>query len=62
MGPEGFPRIRILHPSVADKLLEMIAREVCEGGLPGVPVWNLSQNVPPPPAKKGKKHFGKKKQ
>lgn len=26
--PGGFPRIRILHPSVADKLLEMVAREV----------------------------------
>ncbi len=45
MCPGGFPRIRILNLSVGEKLLEMVAREVCEGGLPGVPVWNLRQNV-----------------
>ncbi len=36
--PESFPRIRILQPPAADKLIEMVVREVCEAGLPGVPV------------------------
>ncbi len=43
--PGSFPRVRLLQPSAADKLLEMAAREVCEAGLPGVPVWNLPQHV-----------------
>ena len=33
-----FPRIRFLQPSAADKLIQMVAREICEAGLPGVPV------------------------
>ncbi len=43
--PGSFPRVRILQPFAADKLLEMVAREVCEAGLPGVPVWNLPKHV-----------------
>ena len=43
--PGSFPRVRILDTSAADKLLKMVAREVCEAGLPGVPVWNLPQYV-----------------
>ena len=35
----------VLQPSAADKLLDMVAREVCEVGLPGVPVGNLPQHV-----------------
>ena len=43
--PGSFPRMRILQHSAADKLLDMVARKVCEAGLPGVPVWNLPQHV-----------------
>ncbi|KAI4225246.1 MAG: hypothetical protein L6R40_008378, partial [Gallowayella cf. fulva] len=43
--PGSFPRIRILQPRAAYKLLEMVARGVCEAGLPGVPVWNLPQHI-----------------
>jgi len=43
--PGSFPRLRILQPSAADKLLEMVARDVCEVGLPGVPVWSLPRHV-----------------
>lgn len=43
--PGSFPRVRVLQHAAADKLLEMVAREVCEKGLPGVPVWNLPQHV-----------------
>ena len=41
----SFPRLRILQTAAADKLVEMVATEVCEVGLPGVPVWNLPQHV-----------------
>ena len=41
----SFSRMRILQASAADKLLEMIASEVCEAGVPGVPIWNLPKNV-----------------
>lgn len=43
--PGSFPRVRVLQHTAADRLLEMVAREVCERGLPGVPVWNLPQHV-----------------
>lgn len=43
--PGSFPRMRIIQPSAADKLLEMVASEVCEAGLPGVPIWNLPPHV-----------------
>ena len=43
--PGGFPRMRILQSSAANELMQMVARKVCEAGLPGVPVWNLPQNV-----------------
>jgi len=43
--PGGFPRVRILESSAANKLLEMVARKICESGLPGVPVWNFPQHV-----------------
>ena len=34
----GFPRVRILQHLAAVKLLDVLARKVCEAGLPGVPV------------------------
>lgn len=43
--PGSFPRMRILQPSAANKLLDMVAKEVCEAGLPGVPVRNLPQQM-----------------
>ena len=43
--PGSFPRIRILQSLAGDKLLQMIAHEVCDVGLPGVPVWNFPQKI-----------------
>ena len=40
-----FPRLRILQSSAGDQLLEMVARKICKEGLPGVPVWNLLEQV-----------------
>ncbi len=36
-----FPHIRILQSPAGDELLDMVAREVCAAGLPGVPVWKF---------------------
>ena len=41
----SFPRVRILQPCAAVRLLGILAREVCEAGLPGVPVWNFPRHV-----------------
>lgn len=43
--PGSFPRIRILQTLAGDKLLESVAQQLCELGLPGVPVWNLPPKV-----------------
>jgi len=43
--PGSFPRIRILQALAGDELLEIVARQLCEEGLPGMPVWNLPQRV-----------------
>jgi len=45
MQPGRFPRIRILEKVAGDELLSLVARQVCEAGLPGVPVWNLPREV-----------------
>lgn len=39
--PGRFPRIRILEKVAGDELLFLVAHQVCEAGLPGVPVWSL---------------------
>ena len=44
LSPGRFPRIRILHSDAGDKLMQMIAREICNAGVPGIPVWNLPSN------------------
>jgi hypothetical protein len=41
----AFPRIRLLEKEAGDKLLSMVAHHVCENGLPGIPVWNLSRKT-----------------
>jgi hypothetical protein len=43
--PGSFPRIRILQALAGEELLEIVARQLCENGLPGMPVWNLPQRV-----------------
>ena len=41
----SFPSVRILQAPAADNLIEMVVRQVCKAGLPGVPVWNLPESV-----------------
>ncbi|PQE07113.1 p-loop containing nucleoside triphosphate hydrolase protein [Rutstroemia sp. NJR-2017a BVV2] len=43
--PGGFPRIRILQSPAGKELLEHVASELCEVGLPGVPVCYFSAKV-----------------
>jgi hypothetical protein len=43
--PGGFPKIRILQTLAGDELLEIVARQLCEAGLPGVPVSYLPPRV-----------------
>ncbi|KAI9742144.1 MAG: hypothetical protein M1818_004044 [Claussenomyces sp. TS43310] len=43
--PGGHPRIRILENLAGDKLFETTARQICESGVPGVPVWNLPKRA-----------------
>ncbi|KAG9237428.1 hypothetical protein BJ875DRAFT_370034 [Amylocarpus encephaloides] len=44
-GNGRFPRIRLLQPSTSEQLLERLIRQVCDIGLPGVPLWNLGENL-----------------
>jgi hypothetical protein len=37
-GPACFPRINILEASAGDKLLKSVVEEICEVGLPGLPI------------------------
>ncbi|MCJ1386870.1 hypothetical protein MMC17_009998 [Xylographa soralifera] len=41
----SFHSVRVLQDLAADKLIEMVARGVCDEGLPGVSVWNLPESV-----------------
>jgi Protein of unknown function (DUF3638) len=43
--PGAFPRIRILQAPAGEELLETVARQLCEDGLPGVPVWSLPKEI-----------------
>lgn len=43
--PGGFPRLRIIIKSIGKTLLSAVAREICETGLRGIPIWNLSRAV-----------------
>ncbi|ESZ91788.1 hypothetical protein SBOR_7826 [Sclerotinia borealis F-4128] len=43
--PGGLPRLRILQTAAGEKLLENVARQLCENGLKGVPVWTLSEKL-----------------
>ena len=40
-----FPRIRILESLAGEKLMNMVTEEVCDSGLPEVPVQNLPQGI-----------------
>jgi hypothetical protein len=42
--PGSFPRVRILEARAGDVLLRMVARQVCDNGIPGLPVWTLPQS------------------
>ncbi|KIN03188.1 hypothetical protein OIDMADRAFT_120170 [Oidiodendron maius Zn] len=41
----AFPRVRIIQTKAGDALLNAIARQVCENGIPGVPVWRLPRST-----------------
>jgi len=43
--PGSVPRIRILQSLAGNELLESVAQQLCEQGLPGIPVWNFPQSV-----------------
>ena len=38
--PGSFPRIRILQPSVGERLTTIMAEHICDEGIPGLPMWN----------------------
>lgn len=41
----NFPRIRIIQKEAGDALLLAVAQQVCETGIPGVPVWRLPRST-----------------
>ncbi|PQE15350.1 very large low complexity protein [Rutstroemia sp. NJR-2017a WRK4] len=41
----GFSRIRILQAQAGVELLKSVSQQLCEKGLPGVNMWNLSSRV-----------------
>ncbi|TAQ90964.1 hypothetical protein B7494_g730 [Chlorociboria aeruginascens] len=40
-GSGQFSRVRILQLDAGDALLQKVALEICEAGLPGIPVWSF---------------------
>jgi hypothetical protein len=43
--PGRLPRIRIIETQAGDVLLKTVVRQVCDNGIPGLPVWSLSQGM-----------------
>jgi hypothetical protein len=43
--PGSFPRVRILEAQAGDVLLRMVAHQVCDKGVPGLPVWSLPRSI-----------------
>lgn len=43
--PGSFPRIRILQSAAGKQLLYMVAREICDAGLPGIALCYLQESV-----------------
>ena len=41
----AFPRVRIIQTKAGDALLNAVAKQVCENGIPGVPVWRLPRST-----------------
>ncbi|KAH7400360.1 hypothetical protein BKA64DRAFT_574675 [Cadophora sp. MPI-SDFR-AT-0126] len=41
----AFPRVRIIRKEASDALLKAVAQQVCENGIPGVPLWRLPRGT-----------------
>lgn len=41
----AFPRVRIIHMKAGDALIHTVAQQVCENGIPGVPLWRLPHSA-----------------
>jgi hypothetical protein len=42
---ESFPRIRILQEAAGEELMKLVAGEICDKGLSGIPIWNLPRGL-----------------
>ena len=41
----AFPMVRIIQTKAGDALIHTVAQQVCENGIPGVPVWRLRRST-----------------